>query len=466
VTLPSISSSAGYNTGFWSTSSSATSGTAAGTSISLSGNATYYARALDTTKPVWSLVSTSPSSGSASSLTITFKGTDTSGSVTSTLAVGNITVKVGSTTVSPTTKTLSGASNVTNGKQYTLTLGGFSTSGVVSITIAASTLKDGSSNTSNAATFTTNVTAAGPLNNYLISKSGSSSYDSASATLKNEPITVSHTAGAQQSGWSAADLTDYRYMGSTPNNYISFNGETWRIIGVFTVENESGVKEKRVKIVRNDSIGSYSFDTRSSTSCSTSSTSGSWARSPLKDVLNSGPYYNRTSGTCPNKESSGNLISCNFSSTGLTATAKNMIGQAKWYTSSAYEGQTASAIYTSERNSLTHCSWATNWVGAVGLMYPSDYGYASGTNSCLATKLNSYQNGCASSNWLFKSADTWTISPNNNGSVYVDNIGSTGKVYHFSATNVYAVRPSVYLKSNVRYTGGNGTSGSPYTIGL
>ncbi len=161
VSLPSISSASGYNTGFWSTSSSASSGYAAGTSISLSSNATYYARALDTTKPVWSFVSSNPSSGtigSSNTITITFKGTDTSGSVTPTIAAGNITVKAGSTTVSPTTKTLSAATSVTNGKQYTLTLAGIKEDGVVSITIAASTLKDGSGNTNNAATLTTGVT--------------------------------------------------------------------------------------------------------------------------------------------------------------------------------------------------------------------------------------------------------------------------------------------------------------------
>ena len=163
MTLPSITKLAGYNTGFWSTSTTATSGTAAGTAVSLSGNVTYYAKARDTTKPVWSLVSTIPSSGTideADTLKVTFKGTDTSGTVTSTLTAANIAVKVGSTTVTPSTKTLSAATTVTNGKQYTLTLGGVKGEARISIVISANTLKDGSGNMSAATTISTGVAAS------------------------------------------------------------------------------------------------------------------------------------------------------------------------------------------------------------------------------------------------------------------------------------------------------------------
>ena len=52
---------------------------------------------------------------------------------------------------------------------------------------------------------------------------------------------------------------DYRYYGANPNNYVTFNGETWRIIGAFNnVDNGTGNKETRLKIIRDDSIGKYS----------------------------------------------------------------------------------------------------------------------------------------------------------------------------------------------------------------
>ena len=49
-----------------------------------------------------------------------------------------------------------------------------------------------------------------------------------------------------------------RYMGADPNNYVLFNNELWRIIGVFDVASTyGGPTEKRLKIIRNESIGNY-----------------------------------------------------------------------------------------------------------------------------------------------------------------------------------------------------------------
>ncbi len=203
VSLPSITSLAGYNTGFWSTSNTATSGSAAGSSVGLTSNVTYYARALDTTKPIWKIGSGS-SSGSVSSssqVKIVIQGTDTSGGVTSTLSAANITVKVGSTTVTPTTKTLSAASNITNGKQYTLTLSGFNTGGALSITIAANTLKDGSNNQNIATTITPGVTIVMPLSD------------------------IWNSTNLGDGGYTSGDFI----RGTNPNNYIRYSGVLWRV---------------------------------------------------------------------------------------------------------------------------------------------------------------------------------------------------------------------------------------------
>jgi len=476
VSLPTITSSAGYNTGFWSTSNTATSGTSAGTSISLSGNATYYARALDTTKPVWSLVSTSPASGTISSgesLVITFKGTDTSGSVTSTLVAGNITVKSGSTTVSPSTKTLSSASNVTNGKQYSLTLSGIHTEGVISITIAASTLKDGSNNANDITTFTTGVTMKNTASDTLLNKANPTTltYDNASDAQKKEMFTFTHEAGEQQSGWSASELIDYRYVGYNPNNYVTFNGETWRIIGVFTVEDENGKKEKRMKLIRNDFIGQYSWDNKQTGEGSSLGLgSNEWGDSRLKDVLNSGPYYNRSSGSCP-YGSSGSTTACDFSSNGLTMDAKNMIGKAKWYLGGHKNGVTPIESYEYERGTNVPSGYSTNWVGEVGLMYSSDYGYAAGLSKCLNTKLQVYKDSCYSYVWLKNySVIQWTITKWNTSSYNtgIDIIDTDGQVHPYtnisSVYEKYWVRPSVYLKSSVSISSGDGSSSNPYTL--
>ena len=49
--------------------------------------------------------------------------------------------------------------------------------------------------------------------------------------------------------------TEFRYAGKDPNNYITFNDETWRIIGLVNVMTEENKVEQRVKIVKNESIG-------------------------------------------------------------------------------------------------------------------------------------------------------------------------------------------------------------------
>ncbi|MFA6778016.1 MAG: hypothetical protein WCR80_06260, partial [Bacilli bacterium] len=49
--------------------------------------------------------------------------------------------------------------------------------------------------------------------------------------------------------------TDYRYQGEDPDNFIYFNNELWRIIGVFSDNTHGKTGEKLVKIIRNDSLG-------------------------------------------------------------------------------------------------------------------------------------------------------------------------------------------------------------------
>lgn len=49
-------------------------------------------------------------------------------------------------------------------------------------------------------------------------------------------------------------LIDYRYIGDDPYNYVKFNNEIWRIIGVFKVEDKTGNMEYKIKIIRNDRL--------------------------------------------------------------------------------------------------------------------------------------------------------------------------------------------------------------------
>ena len=276
--------------------------------------------------------------------------------------------------------------------------------------------------------------------------------------------------------------TDYRYTGENPNNYVSFNNELWRIIGVFPTDDGTGNIENRIKIIRDESIGSYSWDNKASGTGSSTGSYGSndWSDSALQIILNSGAYYNRTTGNCP-WGMEGATTACDFSTTGLTEEAKSMIGKAKWYLggTSSYSSASNGLVshwYSYERGTTVYSGRPTNWIGKVGLMYPSDYGYATSGGSrtnreeCLAKGLyqwwSSSSSDCKNNDWLFNGSQ-WTMAPHSGLSYRVFGVDSDGSVDYYSAGNgAYAVRPVLALASTVGITGGTGTESDPYILGI
>ena len=254
-----------------------------------------------------------------------------------------------------------------------------------------------------------------------------------------------------------AAVTDYRYTGENPNNYVRFNNELWRIIGVFPTEDASGTIENRIKIIRNESIGDIAWD---------DGDINDWSTASLQQLLNSGAYYNRTG---------------NYASNGLTSEAKRMINDAKWYLggsanfTSASNGL-ASHFYSYERGTDVYSGRPTSFIGEVGLMYPSDYGYATSGGSttsreeCLAKELfnwdSSSYSDCKNNDWLLYSSTQWTMAPYSGYSYGVFRVNSTGTVDGYFANIAYAVRPVLALASTVGITGGTGTESDPYILGI
>ena len=269
-----------------------------------------------------------------------------------------------------------------------------------------------------------------------------------------------------------------RYIGADPNNYVRFNNELWRIIGAFNnIDDGTGTKETRLKIIRNEPIGEYSWDNKASGTGSSTSSNGSndWSDSALQIVLNSGAYWNRTSGECP-YGSNGATTSCDFSNIGLTSEAKTMISNAVWNLggSSTLDDVTASTFYEREIGTTVYTGRPTEWTGQIGLMYPSDYGYATSGGSitdrasCLATELYNWDNisDCYNNDWLYKSGtNQWTLTPDSDLSYRVFYVYSYGAVDLNNALYAtYAVSPALYLSSNVRISGGTGVESDPFTL--
>ena len=282
------------------------------------------------------------------------------------------------------------------------------------------------------------------------------------------------------------ETTDHniRYIGVNPNNYVTFNNELWRIIGVFNnVDDGTGNKETRLKIIRNEPIGEYSWDNKPNGTGSSTDSLGSndWTDSTLKEVLNNGPYWNRTSGNCPNGQN-GATTSCDFSTNGLTEEAKTMISDAVWnlggtvdFTSSS--NGLASHWYSYERGTEVYSERPTEWTGKIGLMYASDYGYATSGGStanreaCLNKVLfywdSSSLTDCKNNDWLYNSSNAqWTLTPYARYSFAAFYVYSDGGVGGSNACNAYGVSPALYLNSNVKISGGSGTTNDPFVLSL
>ena len=247
----------------------------------------------------------------------------------------------------------------------------------------------------------------------------------------------------------------YRYEGKNPNNYVLFNDELWRVIGVFSMETASGNTENLVKLIRNETLDVLAWH---------SSEKNDWSVATLQQTLNNG-YLNATDSTCNFYED--NTKTCYFSETGINSTARNMIESVIWNLGgTSSRSATADSFYTAERGTMVYSGRPTEWTGKVGLMYSSDYGYAVLASSCArTTNLGSYRStACAGNNWLKRGSYEWTLTPVSSSSSSVFNLPENGWLFDLGVDSGIAVRPSIYLKSNIAVMGGSGTYSDPFKI--
>ena len=207
--------------------------------------------------------------------------------------------------------------------------------------------------------------------------------------------------------------------------------------------------------------------------------------------INGSLYYNSSKGTCYAGLNNA-TTSCDFTSTGLKSNLKSLIDDALWNTGSngaevSWDAITTSKFYELERSNNTgkictsgqYCNdplgRTTAWVGKVGLMYPSDYGYAtSGGNYkreyCLSQILYTWNNyaECYKGDWLYTDTNhQWTLTPIAHAELSRDAsvVASNGNVSSGNAALEWLVRPVVYLKSNVQILSGEGSSTDPFMLG-
>ena len=219
----------------------------------------------------------------------------------------------------------------------------------------------------------------------------------------------------------------YFFTGKNPNNYITFNDEQagWRIISVEC--------DGTIKIMRTASIGNRAWD---------SSNSNNWARPATLNTYLNGTYYN-----------------------GLNSTAQSQIVAKDW--------SIGAVTYTdSNMTNTIKNENATKWNGKVALVTASEYVRSNSNKSSCGTVnqlWNATSGQCKGTTWMYNSENWWwTLSPRsgNSYSVFAVNDYGDGNFSGSYANNtIGAVRPVVYLSSEVTLTG-SGTQSDPYVVSL
>ncbi len=282
-----------------------------------------------------------------------------------------------------------------------------------------------------------------------------------------------------------------RYYGSNPNNYVLFNNELWRIIGVFG---------SNVKLIRNEKLGNLSWDS-SESSINRGYGVNEWSQADLKNYLNT-MYYEGTSVTCYN-EKNNQTTTCPANK--LDETSKSLIDNHTWNIGAIDKTDTTIvnpetfaintvSFYKAERgttngkicNGRDACNdtvtRTTEWTGYIGLPYPTDYAYASSESDC-ETNMNAgdidFDNGifnmtCKKNNWMHHGTTmeiedaTWFMSPvaDPDFAANVWYVLGGGLTNDSCAAYPFSAFPTIYLKSNIIIESGKGTSSDPYELSL
>ena len=232
----------------------------------------------------------------------------------------------------------------------------------------------------------------------------------------------------------------YFFTGANPNNYITFNGEEagWRIISVEC--------DGSIKIIKNESIGTMKWDS-SETSLGSGMYYGNtnWARpADLNTYLNS-DYYNNLSVTAQSQ-----IISHNWS-----------IGQV------IYDNNDLVAQVENENNEF--------WNGNIALPTISEFLRTNSNKSQCGTMMsfnNNWVHGsttgnlCKNTTWMVSSAGSeifWSLTKIGIANILPISNAEISDYYNpYSTVNV---KPSLYLSSDIKITGGDGSQNNPYTLG-
>ena len=284
-----------------------------------------------------------------------------------------------------------------------------------------------------------------------------------SSSKVNLATYITSLSGTTQGTGQVVNEKGYRYEGKNPNNYVWFNNEYWRIIGVFDSASHGQSGKNLVKIIRADVLDGLAWH---------KSNTNDWTAASLNSLLN-GAYYNAQDGTSSGYcygYSTTATANCDYTKKGIQSGYRSMIAEVTWYLGGySSASATTESFYGYERGTTVYSGRPTTTTGYIGLMYPSDYGYSVLSSSCArTTNLGSYNTAtCEGQSWLYGKGYEWTITPNSSASTHVfilNNFGNLNR--NGSAGNGFGGRPVLYLDASVYKIDGEGTLDKPYIIGM
>lgn len=278
-----------------------------------------------------------------------------------------------------------------------------------------------------------------------------------------------------------------RYFGprTSVNNYIYFNCsdynnqsdstcEKWRIIGIV---------DGKVKIISDENIGNIAWDQDKNQDSSKTTFSNNWETSSLQLMLNNSYFYGDTAGKITYYSGGSSWLTTtviDMSAIGIKNNAtREMISESTWYLG-GYGGYAiiyAREMYSTERkNTVGTTIYSGNSftiTANIGLLYVSDYGYATDLAKC-GSNLHNYSSNtdsyaCRTNNWLYNGTSSmWFITHDAKWPAIVFNAADNGYVNRGNVEYYsHGVYPSLYLNPELSIElDHEGTSTDPYRISL
>ena len=231
--------------------------------------------------------------------------------------------------------------------------------------------------------------------------------------LEKEPIVTS------EDGLYKDEYEDrYFYRGANPNNYITFNGESWRIVSIEA--------DGTIKIMREASIGDRQWG----------GGNNNWSHEAGLNYFLNNSYLK-------------GMLSLN---------AQNQISLKSWSIGGVVPDNNDLENQINDEN-------RTKWSGKIGIITVSEYIRSNSNQNTCGTfdEINNNYNSCKNTTWMYIKDNWWTITAYEFTNDEAYEIVSDGSIFDYSVEYDLAVRPAVYLSSDITLSG-KGTSSNPYRI--